>query len=160
MYSNFQDKRNLCRSVLDAIHHEKLGEIAAIATADTGVDQRVTELSSWVERTAGDVGWTMLEMEFAVLSRDDPELAAMVIALRADAQDTVTAVLRSFVSGLGIAESTIDDLPLSLDDVANILLSTGIGLGIQRAVDPSVSAAPAIGAIKGAFAMLTSIATA
>lgn len=158
VYSNFQDKRNLCRAVLDAIHHEKLGEIAAIATSDTEVDQRIATLSKWIEDTAGDVGWTMLELEFVVLSRSDPELAAMIVTLRNDAHEMVTAVLRSFLSGFGITDPDAEDLPVSLDDVANLLLSTGIGLGIQRAVDPSVSAQPATDALRSAFSILTSLA--
>lgn len=158
VYSNFQDKRNLCRAVLDAIHHEKLGEIATIATSDRAVEQRIGMLTTWVEDTAGDVEWTMLELEFVVLSRTDPELAAMIVTLRNDAQEMVTAVLRSFLAGLGISDAGEADLPVPLEDVANLLLSTGIGLGIQRAVDPSVSAGPATDALRAAFSILTSLA--
>lgn len=158
VYSNFQDKRNLCRAVLDAIHHEKLGEIAAIATSDVEVEQRIDALGQWLQDTAGDVGWTMLELEFVVLSRTDPELAAMIVALRDDSQEMVTAVLRSFLSGFGIDDSDPADLPVPLTDISNLLLSTGIGLGIQRAVDPSVSAQPASDALRGAFSILAGLA--
>jgi hypothetical protein len=44
-----------------------------------------------------------------------------------------------------------------LEDVAGLLLSTAIGLGIQRAVDPSVSAGPATEVLRGAFSILTSL---
>ncbi|MCF8572243.1 TetR/AcrR family transcriptional regulator [Gordonia sp. HY002] len=158
VYSNFQDKRNLCRAVLDAIHHEKLGEIAAIATSGIVLENRIEMLTQWVEDTAGDVKWTMLELEFVVLSRSDPELAAMIVNLRDDAQEMVTAVLQSFLSGLGISDVGEAELPVPLDSVANFLLSTGIGLGIQRAVDPSVSAGPATDALRAAFAILASLA--
>ena len=158
VYSNFQDKRNLCRTVLDAIHREKLGEITTIATtSNIAVEQRIEMLTQWVEDTAGDVEWTMLELEFVVLSRTDPELATMIVTLRNDAQEMVTAVLRSFLSGLGIGAAEAD-LPVPLDDVATLLLSTGVGLGIQRAVDPSVSAGPATDALRAAFSILTSLA--
>nr|WP_296765227.1 TetR/AcrR family transcriptional regulator [Rhodococcus sp. (in: high G+C Gram-positive bacteria)] len=157
VYSNFVDKRNLCRAVLDAIHREKLDEIAAIAAADTAVDQRMDALAAWVETTVGDVEWTMLELEFVVLSRTDPELAAIIVALRNDAQDMVAAVLRSFLDGLGVGGAAVDAMPVSLDEIANLLLSAGIGLGIQRAVDPSVSAGPATDALRTAFSLLTGL---
>lgn len=35
-----------------------------------------------------------------------------------------------------------NDVAVSLDDVGNLLLSAGIGLGIQRAIDPSVPTRP------------------
>lgn len=155
VYSNFVDKRNLCRAVLDAIHREKLDEIAAIAAADVVVDQRVDAVVAWVETTVGDVEWTMLELEFVVLSRTDPELASIIVALRNDAHDMVAAVLHSFLDGLGVGDSAVDAMPVSLDEIANVLLSTGIGLGIQRAVDPSVSAGPATDALRTAFSLLT-----
>ena len=40
-------------------------------------------------------------------------------------------------------------------EIADLLLSTGIGLGIQRAVDPRVCVEPAIAVINAAFAALT-----
>lgn len=35
----------------------------------------------------------------------------------------------------------------SFDDIGNLFLSAGIGLGIQRAVDPTLPARPVTGAI-------------
>lgn len=125
---------------------------------DPGLRQRIATLRTWIEDTAGDVGWAMLELEFVVLPRPDPELAAMSVTLRNDAHEMVTAVLRSFLAGFGISEPDAENLPVPLEDIANLLLSAGIGLGIQRAVEPSVSAQPATDALRSAFSILTSLA--
>ncbi|MBP2451416.1 TetR/AcrR family transcriptional regulator [Mycolicibacterium lutetiense] len=144
VYSNFGSKPNLCRDVLELIHREKLGALAALAISDHEMENRVAAMGDWLERTAGDVGWTMLELEFAVLSRNNPELAQMVTTLRDDAARMVIGVLRSMSAELGITEAQLvnSDVAASLDDLGNLLLSAGIGLGIQRAIDPSVPARP------------------
>lgn len=150
VYSNFGSKPNLCRDVLDLIHREKLGEMSRLAGADADLPTRVAAVNAWLERTAGDVGWTMLELEFVVLSRNNPELGEMITALRRDAAQMVVAVLQSMSEDLG-AESD------SIEDFGNLLLSAGIGLGIQRAVDPSLPTRPvgdAIGQVMNLLAAL------
>jgi AcrR family transcriptional regulator len=144
VYSNFGSKPNLCRDVLELIHREKLAEMAELATSDAELDSRVGAVSAWLERTAGDVGWTMLELEFAVLSRNNPELADMITTLRNDAARMVADVLHSMSAELGLTEAQLENsaVAASLDDLANLLLSAGIGLGIQRAIDPTVPARP------------------
>ncbi|WP_066897777.1 TetR/AcrR family transcriptional regulator [Mycolicibacterium houstonense] len=144
VYSNFGSKPNLCRDVLELIHREKFAEMAELATSDADLESRVAAVSAWLERTAGDVGWTMLELEFAVLSRHNPELAGMITTLRNDAAGMVTEVLQSMSAELGLTEAQLEHsaVAASLDDLANLLLSAGIGLGIQRAIDPSVPARP------------------
>lgn len=158
VYSNFGSKPNVCRAVLELIHREKFGEIAQLATADTDLDSRIAALNTWFEATVGDVGWTMLELEFVVLSRNNPELTDMITALREEAARSVAGVLRTLAADLGIDESS--SLAAGLDDVGNLLLSAGIGLGIQRAIDPSVPARPATDAIRYLVNMLGAIGSA
>ncbi|MHA3020948.1 TetR/AcrR family transcriptional regulator [Mycobacterium sp. BMJ-28] len=157
VYSNFGSKQNVCRAVLELIHREKFGEIAELATADADLDRRIAAVNAWFDGTVGDVGWTMLELEFVVLSRNNPELTEMITALRAEAAESVVGVLRSLSTDLGIDESSA--LTTSFDDLGNLLLSVGIGLGIQRAVDPAVPARPATEAIRYLLNMLGSIGT-
>ncbi len=144
VYSNFGSKPNLCRDVLELIHREKLGALAELAISDDELDDRIAAVSDWLERTAGDVGWTMLELEFAVLSRNNPELVQMITALRNDAARMVNGVLQSMSDELGLTDLQLadSDVAASLEDLGNLLLSAGIGLGIQRAIDPSVPARP------------------
>ena len=54
------------------------------------------------EGTVGDVGWTMLELEFVVLSRHNPELTEMITGLRNEAAQSVAGVLQSLSADLGI----------------------------------------------------------
>ncbi|EGD55790.1 TetR/AcrR family transcriptional regulator [Gordonia neofelifaecis] len=155
VYSNFKDKPTLCRAVLDDIHRDKLGELRAVADLQSDLAVMLDAFADWVRRTIGDVEWTMLEMEFTVLSRRDPDLGAMIVALREDARDSIADLLRSV---LGDAADLLDgaadsptDYPPTLTEVADLVLSTGIGLGIQRAVDPSVSVEPGIAVIQAAL---------
>ncbi|GAA1481156.1 TetR/AcrR family transcriptional regulator [Gordonia sinesedis] len=148
VYSNFRDKPTLCRAVLESVHEEKLGEVVAIAEGDTTIEARLEVLEQWLERTVGDVGWTMLELEFAVLSRRNPELADMITNLHVGMHATVVETLGTVVGGTG------DPAGPSLDAIADMILATTIGLGVQRAVDPSVSIEPAITAIRGVAAAL------
>lgn len=159
VYSNFGNKPNLCREVLEAIHREKLGELAHLAISESDLSARVAAVTTWFESTVGDVGWTMLELEFVVLSRNDQELTAMISALRNDAEASTVGMLRSIATDLGVAESQLaqGDIADTLDGLANLLLSAGIGLGIQRAVDPSVPVGPATDAIKHLVNLLAAL---
>jgi AcrR family transcriptional regulator len=132
VYSNFRNKDELCLAVLDRIHEEQIGLVAG-ALADTdGVEGLITAFQSWAERSIGDEAWTALEAEFAVNARRDPgvrrELATRDKAIRAD----IAALLAGYAARFGIT------LPMSPDDAATALLSLGIGLGIQRAIDPAI----------------------
>lgn len=159
VYSNFGNKPNLCREVLDAIHREKLGELANLAISGEDVSARVAAVTTWFESTVGDVGWTMLELEFVVLSRHDQELTTMISALRDDAATSTAGMLRSIAFDLGVTESQLaqGDMAATLDGLANLLLSAGIGLGIQRAVDPSVPVGPTTDAIKHLVNLLAAL---
>lgn len=155
VYSNFTDKRTLCAEVLERIHQQKLSEVGAIVAADEPIERRVERINEWLEHTIGDVGWTRLEMEFAAGVWRDEELAAMVVELRSDAHAMVAEMVRMIAGELGVSADRVAAAPMSVDDMAALMLSTGIGLGIQRAVDPTVSIAPAIDAVRMVIGLLT-----
>ncbi|WP_018178402.1 TetR/AcrR family transcriptional regulator [Jongsikchunia kroppenstedtii] len=155
VYSNFTDKRSLCAAVLDNIHHQKVAEIEAIVATDAPLADRVERINEWLEHTVGDVGWTRLEMEFAAGVWRDEELAAMEIGLRRDMKQQVAAMLQTLATELGVTDERIALAQMSIDDMAELVLSTGIGLGIQRAVDPTVSVAPAVDAVRLVVGMLS-----
>jgi AcrR family transcriptional regulator len=150
VYSNFRDKPTLCRAVLESVHAEKLGEITAIASSHDGLDDQLAEMETWLERTIGDVGWTMLELEFAMLSRRDKDLTPMITDLHAGMQATVEAALASVAERVG----STDDPPISVSALAGIILATAVGLGVQRSVNPHASIDPAINALRAAAAVL------
>jgi AcrR family transcriptional regulator len=87
VYSNFRDKPTLCRA----------------------------EMEAWLERTIGDVGWTVPELKFAMLSRREKGLTPMITDLHAGMQATVEAALASVAERVG----SIDDLPISVAALAD-----------------------------------------
>ncbi len=149
VYSNFKDKPTLCRAVLEAVHVEKFGEIAAIAASEAGLEEQLNQIETWLERTIGDVGWTMLELEFAMLSRRDEKLKPMITDLHKGMQATVEAALGSVAEQVGV-----QDPPLSVSALADIILATAVGLGLQRSVNPHASIDPAINALRAAVSVL------
>ncbi|AUH68711.1 MULTISPECIES: TetR/AcrR family transcriptional regulator [Gordonia] len=155
VYSNFKDKPTLCRAVLEDIHGEKLNELRGIVEQSTDLHGMLDAFAAWVRRTIGDVEWTMLEMEFAVLSRHHPEQKAMIVSLREDARDALAGLLETVLGDFSplidqAAADTSNPVP-TRDEIADLILSTGIGLGIQRAIDPAVSVEPGIALIRSAF---------
>ncbi|MDX1878304.1 TetR/AcrR family transcriptional regulator [Mycolicibacterium sp. 141076] len=160
VYSNFGSKPMLCREVLEAIHREKFAEMSELAMTDADIPSRVEAVNGWLERTAGDVGWTMLELEFVVLSRNDVELSEIIATLRNDMAEKVVEVLRSLAADLGLTEEQLVAAGVidSFDDIGNFFLSAGIGLGIQRAIDPSLPARPVTGSLTRLMNLLALLA--
>ncbi|MTE11742.1 TetR/AcrR family transcriptional regulator [Nocardia aurantiaca] len=134
VYSNFRTKSALCLEVLANIHEAKFGEVSELLAGGDTLEARLDRFQDWAERTLGDVGWTMLEFEFAIVARDDPELQAALVSSLSLVRGTVAAQLRA------LADSTDMALPMPADDAATAVLSLGLGLGIQRAIDPSLPA--------------------
>jgi AcrR family transcriptional regulator len=120
VYSNFRNKDQLCLAVLDTIHAEHTASIAELIGATASLEERLAAFQSWAERRIGDQEWTALEVEFAVATRD------RVI------RDLIASLITAGAEEYGI------DLPMSAEDAATALLSLGIGLGVQRAIDPSI----------------------
>ncbi|MGF7124593.1 TetR/AcrR family transcriptional regulator [Rhodococcus sp. TAF43] len=134
VYSNFRGKKELCLEVLDLIHSTKFAEVAALLAADGELDTTLARFQDWAERTLGDVDWTMLEFEFIAASRHDPEVRAALASTLGMAHGMVLALLNSLTETTGVT------LPIPPDDAARSVLSLGVGLGIQRAIDPTISA--------------------
>ncbi|MDF3304226.1 TetR/AcrR family transcriptional regulator [Rhodococcus sp. T2V] len=134
VYSNFKNKKELCLEVLGLIHATKGQEIAEALGGGETMEERLEAFQAWAEKALGDVGWTMLEFELIVLSRHDPELRDALTATLGVAREIAVTLLTSFTDSLGVV------LPVSAQDAAGSILSLGVGLGIQRAIDPTISA--------------------
>lgn len=132
VYSNFRNKNELCLAVLDAIHRDQADSMNTALRATTTLDELLTALGDWAENNVGDQAWTALEVEFATNVRHNElirdELASRDRAIR----DALAELLSTHAERLGL------HLPLSPGDCATTLLSLGIGLGVQRAVDPDI----------------------
>ncbi|TJZ81537.1 TetR/AcrR family transcriptional regulator [Rhodococcus oryzae] len=133
VYSNFRNKNELCLEVLQLIHITKGTEVAEVLSRQAPLEERLTAFEDWAQRTLGDVGWTTLEFEFMALARHDPDLRAALASSLGTTRGMVAAMLGALVKS---GEVT---LPMSVDDAASSILSMGIGLGIQRAIDPTLS---------------------
>ncbi|WP_353108468.1 TetR/AcrR family transcriptional regulator [Gordonia sp. (in: high G+C Gram-positive bacteria)] len=152
VYSNFKDKPTLCRAVLVDIHDEKMAEIADLAPGDGEVDpiRFVDGLADWLRRSLGDMEWTMLEFEYAALARNNPDVKESIATLRYEISETIASQLTR-VFGDSLAISDAFGTP---HDIADLILSTGIGLSVQRAIDPRVSVEPAISILTAVAALL------
>ncbi len=133
VYSNFRNKDELCLAVLDDIHAEQAARIAEVITSATSIDDRLARFNDWAERNLGDQAWTALEVEFAVNARRDERLRTELARRDKGIRDIIAGLVTANSTEFGI------DLPLSADDAATALLSLGIGLGIQRAIDPTIA---------------------
>jgi AcrR family transcriptional regulator len=132
VYSNFRNKDELCLAVLDRIHGEQVDLIAVALLDAEGVDGLITAFQSWAERSIGDEAWTSLEVEFATSARRNPQVRHELAIRDKAIRDGIAALLANYAEQFGIT------LPMSPDDAATALLSLGIGLGVQRAIDPSI----------------------
>ncbi|MFE9582325.1 TetR/AcrR family transcriptional regulator [Nocardia sp. NPDC006044] len=134
VYSNFRTKKELGLEVIELIHATKFGEVTDLLAAGDSFEEQLERFQEWAERTVGDVGWTMLEFEFATVSRDDPALQAALVSSLSVVRGAVAAQVQTLADTIGI------ELPVPPEDAATGILSMGIGLGMQRAIDPSIPA--------------------
>ncbi|CAM4237185.1 TetR/AcrR family transcriptional regulator [Nocardia ninae] len=134
VYSNFRTKKELGLEVIELIHATKFAEVTELLAAGDSFEEQLERFQEWAERTVGDVGWTMLEFEFATVSRDDPALQAALVSSLGVVRGAVAAQVQTLADTMGI------ELPVPAEDAATGILSMGIGLGMQRAIDPSIPA--------------------
>lgn len=132
VYSNFGNKDELCLAVIDAIRREQAESLAIAMFGKETLERRITALEAWSEDHIGDRAWTALEVEFAVHASRDAELAKESARRHRAFLDAITELVRMHVLAHDLT------LPMSEEDVATTLLSLGIGLGLQRAIDPTL----------------------
>jgi AcrR family transcriptional regulator len=133
VYSNFKGKDDLCLAVLDEIRIEQAGHIMAALGGERTFEKRLAALERWAETAIGDEGWSNLEIEFGSQIRRNPKLRAAYTARGNAIRGTLAEVIEGASADLGAP------LPLPAGDLATLLVSLGIGLGLQRAVDHDLS---------------------
>lgn len=134
VYSNFRNKDELCLAVLDAIHTEQMARIATAMAGTTSFAERVAAFGAWADGAIGDQSWTALEVEFAVHTRHDARLRDELAKRDESIRGVLATALADGATEFGIT------LPMPVADLATALLSLGIGLGVQRAIDPRIPA--------------------
>ena len=132
VYSNFRTKDDLGLAVVDAVRAGHAADVAGAAAGAGTLAQRLAAFDAWAERTLGDEAWIALEVELALRARHDPHLRAELAARSTAVRGLVAALVAADADRFGVA------LPMPAADAALALVSLGVGLGVQRALDPDV----------------------
>lgn len=142
VYSNFRNKDELSLAVVDAIRADQAHKMAAALDGAETLDAMLAAFQTWAEATIGDQAWTVFEVEFATRARHDDVVRRELAARNAGIRAVLTELLDAHARQFGIV------LPLPAADCATALLSLGVGLGVQRAIDPEVGVAVLPGVIR------------
>ncbi|WP_280347040.1 TetR/AcrR family transcriptional regulator [Nocardia neocaledoniensis] len=143
VYSNFATKHELGLAVIDVVHGERAESLAQAIMAKDTMPARIDGFARWADENIGDVGWTALEVEFATSTRHLPEVRAELATRRR----TLTAMLGSLIQLQ--ADEMGFELPIPAEEAALQLLSLGIGLGVQRAIDPEMPVSALVDLLRG-----------
>lgn len=133
VYSNFGGKDDLCLAVLETIHAEVAEAVLGAFGDATTLDEALASFDVWAHARLGDPDWSALEAEFGARSRRDPALRRALEQRNLRIRMMIAGALRDACDRHGLT------LAMAADDAAEALLSAGIGLGLQRAVDPGLS---------------------
>jgi AcrR family transcriptional regulator len=133
VYSNFRHKDELCLAVLDDIHTRQLAQVVAAFEVDGSLDERLAAFEAWAEDNIGELRWTALEVEFATRARHSEFVADALRDRNQAVRDAIAGLVADSAERFGL------ELAMSADDVATALLSLGIGLGVARSNNPSLS---------------------
>ncbi|GAA3558235.1 TetR/AcrR family transcriptional regulator [Kribbella ginsengisoli] len=132
VYSNFRNKDELCLAVVDAIRLDQAHKMAQALDGAATLEAMLNGFQRWADETIGDVAWTVFEVEFATRARQDDVVRRELALRNAQIRAAVTELLATHAEEFDIT------LPMPAEDCATALLSLGVGLGVQRAIDPDV----------------------
>jgi AcrR family transcriptional regulator len=129
VYSNFESKTALGVEVIDELYAcEEQRLIESLAKVPEGdVDAVFEALSAWAESTIGDPDWTRLEIQ--TFSAHEESSRAATAARHA----RLRARCRELIAGRLLGDSSVDP-----DLLATAMVGLALGIGLQRAVDPSI----------------------
>jgi AcrR family transcriptional regulator len=131
VYSNFDGKTAMGIAVIDELYarEERKLEATVRRLEGAGADAIFAALSAWADETIGDPAWTRLEIEIAASSAHDDAHRAATAARYAR--------LREHCAEL-VAELFPGELTVEVSTVAAAIVGLALGIGAQRAADPSV----------------------
>ncbi len=132
VYSNFGGKDDLCLAVLDTIHEEVAEAVLGSLSGTDSLEEALDTFDRWADARIGDPDWSALEAEFAARSRRDPQLKQALQARNERIRGLIAEALRTTCEEHGLR------IALSYDGAANALYSLGVGLGLQRSLDPQL----------------------
>ncbi|CAM3782513.1 TetR/AcrR family transcriptional regulator [Tsukamurella ocularis] len=135
VYSNFANKVALGTAVIDGLYEQETARVLALAEAARadGLAAVIDSLDAWGRTIVGDRAWFRLEMAVSATSAADGEL----MTATASRYERIRAATKTLVEELEAAHGL--ELPVDAETLALGLFSLILGLGMQRATDPSVS---------------------
>ncbi len=135
VYSNFESKEELCVAVLESRFLGLAVELQQeLAATKPTVDARMAALERWYENILGSEEWGLLAAEFALSIRKKTSLRNQLASRFQQGRQMIAALLVEQQQQLGI------DFGLESDRLAAAVLGLGMGLMLQRVLDPNVPA--------------------
>jgi AcrR family transcriptional regulator len=132
VYSNFEGKDDLCLAVLDSIQGEVAQAVLSALEGAATFDEALQVFDVWAEARLGDPEWSALEAEFAARARRHPAVRRALL----ERDEALRAVIAGALERTCSAHGLTPVIPVQ--DAAAALLSLGIGLGLQRSVNPAL----------------------
>lgn len=145
VYSNFTNKDELCLEVLNQIRAKKVTEISFAIEEGRSFEDSLAVFRDWADRTIGDRRWTLLEIEFSARSRHDEHIRNAIAEGTTRVRQLIARLVQSLARRHELKPA------LAPDATATLLLSTGIGLGLQRAIDPGLPVDAIVDAMRAAL---------
>jgi AcrR family transcriptional regulator len=131
VYSNFEGKTAMGIAVIDELYARAGDRLnRALAQVPAGDrDSLFASLSDWADSTIGDPGWTRLEIEIAAFSAHEESHRAATGARHARLRSWCKELIEHHLDG---------DSSLEPDLLATAIVGLALGIGAQRAADPSI----------------------
>jgi AcrR family transcriptional regulator len=126
VYSNFAGKTEMGIAVIDELYAQAEGRLADALRQDDWL----TAITAWAEATVGDPAWMRLELEIAASSAGDPAYQGA----------TAARYTRLREHGRELLSERFGDAADVDETLAIALLGMLLGVGAQRAADPSIPA--------------------
>lgn len=135
VYSNFAGKVALGSAVIDALYERETDRVLALAEAARadGLAAVIACVDAWGRTIVGDRAWFRLEMAVAATNTEDGGQMAATASRYARIRAATATLVKELEAAHGLA------LPVDAETLALGLFSLILGLGMQRATDPSVS---------------------
>ena len=130
VYSNFASKTEMGIAVIDGLY-DRQEELLVQAIEALEDDEALFDvLTTWAEATIGDPNWMRLEIEIAASSAHDGSHRSATAARYARQRSRCAELLEN---RYGIS-------PGDAQTLATSIIALALGVGVQRAADPSVPA--------------------
>jgi AcrR family transcriptional regulator len=131
VYSNFEGKTAVGIAVIDELYAREAQRLSeALQGVPAGDKNAVFDaLAAWADSTIGDPDWTRLEIEIAAFSAHEDALRAATAARYA----RLRARCRELIQERFGSDSSLDP-----DLLATAVVGLALGVGAQRAADPSI----------------------